>query len=434
MTALIDALPFTVLKGLSKRYLKLLRARDTNSPATLMALQDDLARAAGHRDAHAAQSYWQRKTAAPAEPVTLSADASPPAGSIDVNTESLGDPWGALLQRAAVAMAFFYGTVNTHQLVRQALSLSGAPAAPQDRRQAAEQLRRRLAEGVVGLVAQGDCWTTSDWLEGQRRLAKRSVMQDECLIVRPPPPTEDQERDGAVAKACGPGVLTVVCAETGSDRDAFAKSVAECHWRAGWGVCGSAASWKATARLQEALGLETNQTILSLLKENASHWSSRMLVIVDDADRASAQAAVDLLDLVSTSAAQVKVLALGSEGSDFHHTALEALSRNVPVQRLGASARPSLAKPSAVPAQEDERSSSLADGFVLSSGQRAAREVDPAVIGRAFLQVLNDPGKQWRDLPCQEFSVAVARRAAELDHVVPPPSQRPLKRAPGRSG
>lgn len=75
---LIDTLSEAILKALAKRYLKVLQQKDPTTNATLMSVQEDLARAAGHKDMHAAQAYWD-KQAPTAQTVPVLAATGEPA-------------------------------------------------------------------------------------------------------------------------------------------------------------------------------------------------------------------------------------------------------------------------------------------------------------------------------------------------------------------
>lgn len=70
-------------------------------------------------------------------------------------------------------------------------------------------------------------------------------------------------------------------------------------------------------------------------------------------------------------------------------------------------------------------------GMMLDEGQKAARSVDPSILGRAFLQVLNDPTTHWNNRPFIEFSQAMAERSAKLDAAQKRPGG-PSGRRPGR--
>lgn len=253
--------------------------------------------------------------------------------------------------------------------------------------------------------------------------------------------------------ACGEAAVTLIQANAGAGRSFVMEAAAGAHRHAGWRVITTALSWQASLVAAQILRVNHSEDAVALgpLLERTEKepLSEPTLIVLDGVDQAPAQMVAALVAMAARADAPVKVLALGDPAGSYPGmSGLAALARNAPTFNISIDrrARPeneqvvfveqaeagSLPRPVvgelSVPAQHAE-----ADGvgMTLDEGQKAARAVDPAILGRAFLQVLNDPTTHWNDRPFLEFSQAMAERAAELDAAQKRPGG-PSGRRPGR--
>lgn len=500
MTTLIDTLPVSVLNALAKRYLKILKTREPDGNASLMSLQEDLARAAGHRDMHAAQTYWEQQIKTDASSVAPQAlnelvarveEAAEDEGwnnkhpcmiaLAQLKTESTSaatrrdlkpqgnengqeekpNPGIIALQEAGAKLACARGQFFTEGLIvaaQKLINVGGGSATEAEYKMQRKMLREMLGNIESLVLLDNDSLTTRDWLAGQHNLAKLSVRKDAGMRVDVDvDPTWSWARQAAVKNACGDSAVIVVQADeslaginvrVGNDKSSFVQTVAQAHERAGWNVVATASSWQESLGLARVLGKRNSEDAVAmdplLKRAEKTPLNTPTLIVVDCAERASAQTMAALVAMAAQADALVRVMVLGDPGVSFLGVSgLAAASRNAPVFTLTGKAHRATSMDGVVLVEQAEAgglpepvpgemtvprhlAAGAEDALVLGEAQKAARGVDPAILGRAFLQVMNDPTTQWRDRPFHEFSTAMATRAAELDDATknPGPARR----------
>lgn len=435
MSNLIDALPVDTLKALAKRYLKLKKDRG-DEPVALMSIQEDLARAAGHRDMHAAQDYWNRKNGL-VESTQAAVDIL---GTGQDNTHE-----GKFVRAAADRMAQLHGWFSVDALVNDCLRReakereNGASNASDTAPLVAEKVREAIQDPRYFKTHDG-LVTTTAWLDGQRNLAHMAVRHDRAMSIslaqtqRMSAMTDEQVQ--AVIESCKSDAIIAIESGNGAGKSFVMREVADAYLQAGWKVMATAWSWAGSKVAGESMGVDQSMSIAlaamigrATKDKEATPFNEPTLVILDSAEVVPSAEMASLAKVAFEALVPVKIVVVGDPANARPHNALAVVCQNARKLALTEGRGHTF-----VANQEEAIFDGEARAFSLSDKEKAARGVDPAILGRAFLQVMNDPDTTWRDRPFKEFSDAMAARAAELDEAAR--GARPSKqgKGPGRRG
>lgn len=445
MTTLIDALPVDVLKALAKRYLKVKKDRGETPAGGLMSIQEDLARAAGHRDMHAAQSYWNRK-----DTPEQASDAR-----ADVLAMTQMPPEKQRVLEAAEALVRLQGWVGVEQIVEKCLRMHAKEWGVETH---AEQARARVVEQVQLAIqdpryfrVHGAKVTTASWLGLQRTLAHLAVRRDLGMAVLPVVSRHadlmSTEQVEAVSEACQTDAVVAIAAATGAGKSMVLEGVVEAYRQAGWRVMGSALSWAGTKALGTILGLgdEDCMALAPLVERSieaaGGAFDRPTLIILDEAQQMPMSLVAELAQIAGFSAkVPVKLVVAGNPVDAMPHNALETVMQNARTCSITIDRRKPLndgadgndLPTKLVTAEGAAETEGTVPARVLTDKEKSARAVDPAILGRAFVQVMNDPDTHWAERPFKEFAQAMAERAAELDAAAKGSKPRPGRRIWGR--